>query len=50
MHIVVLTGFKMDASVAEKEVICGRKKPVLKLNSQGEGRLPGNGFVDVLKI
>ena len=50
MHLPVLTGFKMDASVAKKLVIFGRKKPALKLNSQGDGRLSGNGFVDALTI
>lgn len=49
MHISVLTGFKMDPSVAEKVVIFGRKKPVFKLNWQGEGGICDNGVV-VLKI
>ena len=40
----------MDASVAKKVVVFGRKKPLLKLNWEGEGRLSGNGFVDVLKM
>ena len=50
MHIPVLTGFKMDPSVAEKVVIFGRKKPVFKLNWQGEGGICDNGVVDVLRI
>ena len=40
----------MDASVTKKMVIFDRKKTVLKLNWQGEGRLSGNSFVDDLKI
>ena len=50
MHIPVLNEFKMDALVAEKVAIFGRKKPVLKLNWQGVLRLSGNGFVEVLTI
>ena len=50
MHIPVLTEFKMDASVAEKVAIFGRKKPVLKLNWKGSFRVSGNGSVEVLTI
>ena len=49
-HIPVQTRFKMDVSVAKKVVIFSRKRPILRLNSQGERRLSGNGFVDVLTI
>ena len=31
-HFRPMTGFKMDALLAEKVVVFGRKKPFLKLN------------------
>ena len=48
IHIPVLTGFKMDASVAKNVVIFDRKKSVLKLDWQGEGRLSGNSLVNLM--